>query len=124
MANRLSEAMDFDHPVRVDTDGTVTDEGLENVHAPELMDETIYSDEWEFFSTGYTGQYGYNGPILHNSEQIGGGLERDILASPGVYVAVVAQWTAEEGAGDDGSSTSIEGWAVLKLIEKDGEHIE
>lgn len=114
----LSEWMEFDHPIRVLPDGTVTDDDMDNIHAPELMDEVIYSDEWEFFSTGYTGQHGYKGPILHNSEQIGGGLERDILASPGVYVAVVAAWTPE---GNEEEGSTLEGWAVLKLIEEDAD---
>ena len=116
MDKSLSDWMDFDHPIRIGEDGSITDEGMDGIYAPTLMDEEIDSDEWDFFSTGYTGQHGYRGPIMHNSEQFGGRLERDILASPGVYVAVVAAWTpGEEDAQDEGDI--LEGWAILKLKE-------
>ena len=63
---------------------------------------------WAGLLTGYTGQCGYNGPVMHPSEYVGGGLERDILADPGWYVvtAVVddADWEAY-------------GWAVAYLPE-------
>jgi hypothetical protein len=114
MANSLSDAMDFDHPVRVLPDGTFTDEGLSDVYAPDLMDEEIDSDSWEFWSTGRSNQYNYRGPILHNSEVIGGGMERDLLAEPGVYVAVVASWTPGE-EDDQNEGSILEGWAILKL---------
>lgn len=109
--------VDFDHPFRIMPDGTITDDDLDEVHAPELFDATIYSDDWEFWSTGRSGQHGYRGPIMHNSEVIGGGMERDLLSEPGVYVAVVAMWTPEAGV----EETYAEGWAILKLIETDGD---
>jgi hypothetical protein len=90
----LSDVMEFDHPIQVHADGTVTD-GPAGVYAPDLYDEELSDEAWEFASHGYTGQHGYRGPILHNSEYIGGGLERDILATPGVYAAVAAYWSPE-----------------------------
>lgn len=112
--------VEFDHPFRILPDGTVTDDDLDNVHAPELFDETIYSDDWEFWSTGRSNQDHYRGPIMHNSEFIGGGMERDLLAQPGVYVTVVAQWTPEAGV----EETYAEGWAILRLIGSDEEEDE
>jgi hypothetical protein len=110
----LSDRMDFDHVIRVHEDGTVTDEP--GIYAPEmLLDGEISDSDWEFFSTGYTGQYGYNGPIMHNSEFIGGRLERDILETPGVYVAVIANWTPEDEAEKEMEDYYAEGWAILKL---------
>jgi hypothetical protein len=106
--------VDFDCPFRVNPDGSITDDGLDNVHAPDLMDEEIDSDEWEFWTTGRSGQDHYTGPIMHNSEFIGGGLERDLLAEPGVYVVVVASWTPGE-EDDPEEGTILEGWAILKL---------
>lgn len=107
----LNEIMDFDSVVEVKDNGQIVYRPDE--YAPELLDEQIDSDEWEFFSTGYTGQHGYRGPIMHNSEFIGGRLESDILSTPGVYVAVVASWTpGEEDDPDEG--TILEGWAILR----------
>lgn len=105
----LDEIMEFDHVIRVNADGSVTDEP--SLYAPSLYDEELDSDKWEFFTTGYSGQHGYSGPIMHNSEYIGGALERDILATPGVYVAIVANWSP--GADEE---DTIEGWAIVKYV--------
>jgi endonuclease YncB( thermonuclease family) len=103
--------IEFDHVFRVGEDGSISD-APESLYAPELHDEELYGDGWEFFSAGYTGQYGYNGPIMHNSEQMGGQLERDVLATPGDYAMVVAYWSPEDG--DDSEETIAEGWAVVR----------
>lgn len=91
----LSRLMDFDHVVRVHADGSVTD-AEPGVWAPELSPEgrdvltaASEADGWALLN-GYSGQYGYRGPIMHPSEFIGGGMARDILARPGLYVALVA----------------------------------
>lgn len=101
----LNEKMDLDHVVEVLIDGTVTD--AYGVHAPEYVDDVLTDDTWSLM-TGYTGQHGYNGPVMHNSEYIGGRMEHDILEGPGFYVAVPALWTDDEV---DGEGT-IEGWVV------------
>lgn len=111
----LNDRMSFDHIIRVHDDGRVTDEP--NLYAPSLMDEEIEDADWEFFSTGYTGQHGYNGPIMHNSEFIGGRLEKDILETPGVYVAVIANWTPEDEAEKEIEDYYSEGWAILRMKE-------
>jgi len=100
----LNTAMDFDHVVMVKSDGTVTDD-VPNAPLPPEMDNdgaenTPYAS-WELMS-GYTGQYGYNGPMMHQSEYIGGRMARDILATPGYYVAVYTP---------DGES-----WAVARIV--------
>jgi hypothetical protein len=64
---------------------------------------------WDGLMTGYTGQYGYNGPVMHESEYIGGRLSESILALPGWYVAVVV-YSATEEQGPDGED--VAGWAV------------
>jgi hypothetical protein len=96
--------MEFDHVIRVHDDGTVT--SVPGARVPELFDEELYSPEWSLMN-GYSGQYGYAGPIMHSSEFIGGGLERDILAQPGLYVSLVSYVTTEDEDDDD-----ISGWAV------------
>lgn len=112
----LSNAMDFDHCVTVHDDGTVTD--AVGVWAPTLMDEELDSNKWEFFTTGYSSQYGYSGPIMHNSEFIGGRLADDILSTPGTYVSVVAYWTGEDETDDDENDEPIvEGWAIVRLSD-------
>ena len=86
----LSSLMDFDHVIEVHDDGTVTD-AAPGIYAPELHGEefTGFTD-WRLLS-GYTGQYGYNGPVMHPSEFVGGRLAQDILTTPGLYVALVVE---------------------------------
>jgi hypothetical protein len=82
--------MEFDHVVRVHDDGSVTNEL--GVYAPELYEGELPMDsKWELLD-GYSGQDRYAGPIMHDSEFIGGQMERDILENPGVYVAIVSTY--------------------------------
>ena len=96
----LSDKMDFDHVVEVLSDGQVVD--AQGVYAPGLYDGELEGSGWTLLD-GYSGQDRYSGPIMHASEQIGGGLERDILSQPGYYVALV------DMASDD---SEPEGWAI------------
>jgi len=106
----LSHMMEFDHPITVGADGVARDEHPEGLWAPEalhdgpadvLLDGVPWREhrDWELL-TGYTGQYVYNGAVLHASEFIGGGLARDILATPGVYVAVAVECEPSDDDGD------------------------
>lgn len=125
----LSDVMDFDHPIRVMPDGTVTDairEHAPNVHAypsktaggpDEIL---VIPDNWRLMD-GYSGQQGYRGPIMHPSEFIGGRMADDILSEPAVYVAVAvygidANCDSEEcdrkGEGSPDCNHGIHGWAV------------
>lgn len=109
----INDRMEFDHVIRVHADGSVTDES--NVYAPEVhMHEDLsldVGDGWELLN-GYSGQDRYAGPVMHSSEFIGGGMERDILAAPGVYVAVVVMADSEDSESDD----DIAGWAVARQV--------
>ena len=117
----LNFIMEIDHVIRVDADGNVWDEGLpESVQwwAPDLHDGVLdqHPDRagWEFFSAGYTRQDHYSGPIMHDSESVGGTLARDILAQPGYYVAV-ANYVSTHHDDDDCTGdcdSEPEGWAV------------
>ena len=109
----LNDLMEFDHPVYVNADGTVTDPPC-SLYAPELfgVDDSELQDQaraagWAGLLTGYTGQYGYNGPVMHPSEYVGGGLERYILANPGWYVVTAVV--------DDADDLEPYGWAVAYL---------
>jgi hypothetical protein len=124
--NALNEIMAFDHVIQVHPDGTVTD-APDDVHAPELdaENDTVSGDGWTLLR-GFTGQYGYNGPIMHSSEFIGGGLARHILETPGYYVALVAEYWSDGNCWNDENGNPlgepyVEGWAVAYHAAPDGE---
>lgn len=114
----LNQQMEFDHVIEVRADGSVVDAPNERRYwAPSLLDDQLDSDNWTFFTTGYSGQDSYNGPIMHNSEFIGGQLADDILATPGFYVALVSEYTTDADdneIGEDGE-LYVEGWAIARL---------
>lgn len=112
----LNEKMQFDHVVEVLSNGSVVDRN--DIFAPELFgveEGKEKVDGWELLD-GYSGQYNYSGPIMHNSEFIGGRMERDILETPGVYVALVCYWPDDEDS--DENETYAEGWAVARMVEE------
>lgn len=112
----LSSKIEFDCPFIVDESSFVHTNSrflpdLANLHAPSVYgyedtpDPEIDSDEWEFYSSGYTGQHMYNGPVMHNSEMLSGRLEADILANPGAYVVTSVYYPDDD---------TVEGWVVLR----------
>lgn len=98
----LSDIMDFDHLVTVTADGRVRDS--DTLVYFELIDGWLSSTSpgWTLLN-GFSGQYGYSGPLMHSSEQIAGGLERHIRNTPGDYVALV-------NVDEDGEATGE--WAI------------
>ena len=104
----LNALMEFDHVIRVNSDGTVDEPFV--LHIPEISDETV-TPGWTLLN-GYSGQYGYSGPIMHSSEYIGGGMARDILAEPGLYVALVAYGSTDDESDDE--DDNVIGWAVAR----------
>jgi len=110
--------MDFDHVVKIHADGTFSEPQelyspmLSGVREDDFEDMALIREAreqgWKLL-TGHTGQYGYNGPVMHPSETIGGGLARRILTSPGIYVTVVVT------DGDDPDADPV-GWAVARKI--------
>jgi len=101
MAKPLNEIMEFDHIVEVHKDGSITDTDMcvgdsdayfELSVNSEGEDDFYMPPGWELLR-GFTGQYSYNGPVMHPSEFIGGGLERHIRETPGYYVALVVEGT-------------------------------
>jgi len=120
----LSDLMEFEHVIRVEN-GVATDRMPDGsrigLYAPECIHdgfthigETVErhierGTGWTLME-GYTGQYSYNGPVMHASEYIGGRMEQDILAQDGYYVALVCSVL-----GDDPDASEDEepaGWAV------------
>lgn len=115
-ANAIN-ALDFDHAFTLHPDGSITD-AAPGVHAPDLCDETIESDAWEFASRGMSNQDRYDGPILHSSEFVSAGMVRTWLeeadGEPVALVLVVAYYTEEVEDGEP--ETYPEGWAVLRYL--------
>ena len=121
MTQTLNEIMEFDHIIHVDWNGEVTETNLTNkgvsIYAPDVSfvdaprgedDINIddYTGQWEALK-GFTGQYSYNGPIMHPSEYVGGGLEKYIRATPGYYVVCIVT-DPDESEDDD-----LVGWVIL-----------
>lgn len=113
----LSALMDFHHVVRVFPDGTVSDDRADvaGADAPELYqwespegvwEEEMMSGTWRLVS-GFSGQHGYRGPMMHASEQLAGGIARHVLATPGLWVALYPSCT--DAAGEDVEADS---WAL------------
>lgn len=95
----LSEALDFDHVIELLPNGQVNTHPESGLYAPEALDvaanDTTLQD-WTLPLSGLTGQHGYSGPWLHDSELIEGGVERAIRRNgAGYYVAIYGQHTAE-----------------------------
>lgn len=128
----LNDIMEFEHVVSVDEHGNVSDDNL-NLYAPETLvvldsdGQMISSDSREGVAaldmpiapwvplSGYTGQHGSTGKsfIMHESESIGSTLERDILAKPGFYVAVIVQGMPDSEDPEEVEDDYTVGWAVL-----------
>ena len=106
----LSEAMEFDHVLEVLPDGTWRD-APDGLYAPDAVDVdnmAVTLEGWDLPLSGFTGQYGYTGPWLHNSEIIEGGVEHHVLEHPGYWVAIYGQHTCEE-CGDSGIGWDLNG---------------
>lgn len=116
----LNAFMGFDHVIRSNGDGTF--EEVWEEFAPEVYLYETESGEWELerlsgewqFLTGFSGQYGYDGPLLHSSEYIGGGLAKHITNVPGLYVAAVAYPMPL----DDDEDPELDSWVVLYREEE------
>lgn len=119
MTLTLNDRVEFDCPFEIHADGSVTD--WHDMYAPDLCDDELEGDGWSLWTHGYSGQYGYAGPIMHNSEFIGGGLERDLLATPGVYVVLASGYSCQEWHGDEPDDECDgdhrEGWAIARRVD-------
>lgn len=105
-------AVDFDHPFTISRDDwTITD--APDAYAPSVRhsdtdDVEIDGDGWTALD-GLTGQYGYSGAVMHQSELVGPNVMRamlDVLDDEPAAVFVMAVVDSD----DDGEPA---GWAVL-----------
>jgi hypothetical protein len=102
-----NDIMEFEHVIEVRPDLTIVDR--DGIYAPDLLNGELIDDNWSLMN-GYTGQQG-GGAVMHNSEFIGGRMERDIRSTPGIYVAVVCYWDPDEDEDED-NDDNVEGWGV------------
>ena len=129
MSRTLNDIMQFDHVIRV-KNGVITESDFPtSVHAPELMIGTDSEGQilaeherhliedakragWDV-QTGWSGQHNYSGPIMHNSEYIGGALADHIMSTDGYWVAVSAE--CHELYDDNGNELTDNpaGWLLL-----------
>lgn len=110
--DNLNSVMEFDHVIRVQGDGTVTD-AEPDVWAPNLYDGELESSSKWALMKGWSGQDRYFGPIMHDSEYIGGRMADAILETPGLYVAIVCYYLGDAEADEIDS----EGWAVAYITD-------
>lgn len=102
----LNSLMEFDHVIRVHPGGEISEP--QGIYAPEIMlDDEINDDAWRLI-TGWSGQYMYHGPTMHNSEYVGGDLAQHILNTPGYWVAIESWHSCEECHGGDPDCESCE----------------
>lgn len=110
----LQTMMDFDSVIKVTEDGTIS--RADGVYCDGYVDTNTDSWEgtagWELLHA-FSSQYSYNGPVMHSSEFIGGGLARHILETPGYYVSLVVYGPCEiTGAASAGE---VAGWAIAYM---------
>lgn len=134
----LQNAMEFDRIVLVDTEGNISNTYISAGDVDSYFDLSVGEDGTDYFEMsegwtllqGYTGQYGYNGPVMHPSEFIGGRLARDILETPGYYVALVVNAPCDyDGTTECDIETGCDcepaGWAIaFKPLEDENETTE
>lgn len=121
-------AQEFDQVFQI-TEGGVLD-GPAGIYAPESVENDsehdilvdgvpkrgLTSTGWQALE-GYTGQYGYDGAVMHDSEFIGGHLANDMIEMSATYEAegTPLLWTkvlaSYEEEGED--EIQYEGWVIL-----------
>lgn len=101
----LNDVMEIDHVIQVHPDGSITD-APDDIWAPSMYDGETDDERWTLMN-GYSGQHAYSGPIMHDSEFIGGRMEQDIREAPGFYVALANTYFGAHEKDD-----VMEGWGV------------
>lgn len=119
-AEELNTSVEFNIPFIVNEDGTV--EMSANFEPDEVIGNypehgnVFISDGWTAWSYGYTGQYGYAGPVMHESEQLSGRIADDILSEPGEYCICEVSYFPEDDHDQEEYEMEHEGWIVVKAI--------
>lgn len=86
-----------------------------NVDHSDHHDIDIDDPGWEAL-TGFTGQYGYSGAVMHASEFVGREIARELVRladdEPQTFVMVVVS----AGVLEDGEEDEPAGWAILRKV--------
>lgn len=108
------QSQEFDHPFILTPNGEVRD-APSSVVTPDVTNDPTgdveVSQGWTAL-TGMTGQYAYNGAIMHPSEFIGGGIAERMVdevrtfGSDGIFAIVEVR---DDGTWPDGDPI---GWAI------------
>lgn len=111
----LNDRVEFDSPFYSHGDGRISD--ARGVYAPEVSDDETH-EPWTLL-TGWTGQHGYNGATLHESEQLSGALAQHVLDTPGTYV-VTTSMTSDHDSGcpefaSECACHFAAGWAIATI---------
>jgi len=120
--------------------GTDDDGQILKVHDAAMIEE-IAGQGWTV-ETGWSGQYSYSGPVMHESEYIGGSLADHILSTPGLWCALPVYVDSEEcpngsdtcklsdpcvichdGTGRD-REQHCAGWVVMRKDRPAPKHVE
>jgi hypothetical protein len=102
-----------DAVVELDSGGQIVSSGEEDM-------EAAVRDEGWCLMYGYSGQVGGRASvIMHPSEFIGGRMAADILAVPGVYVALEVDGVYPSEAAEEADSDDPIGWVVAYRPEPD-----
>jgi len=119
--DQLNTSVEFDGPFTVDDKGAVNDTPP-GIHAPSVYHvegercPEIDGSGWEFVD-GYSNQYRYPGPVMHASEQLAGGMARDVLETPGTYVLCVVEVFPD----DEDPEPEPAGWVLLRATDPNEE---
>ena len=123
----ISEAFDFDHVLAKSSTDEFYD-GVDGVYAPDTsyiedINKTSLDDGWTLVTAGMTGQEGYRGPWLHESEGMEGGVARAVeVGPPGYYVAVVGTGALDDAPLDEMPLDNGDlGWAIAYKPFESGE---
>lgn len=113
---KLINDQEFDHVFRITEDGFLVDD-VRDVWAPDWITSTEdgdldYEGSWEALM-GFTGQWHYHGPIMHDSETVGRDIANAMIEEPGIYVLCPVS-AAEKN--EDGESVFV-GWCILRRSE-------
>lgn len=117
----LGGLVEFDSPFVITYRGELVaaPESLSAPEAIEYADGQLVIDyyrpgRWEPID-GYSGQYGYSGPVMHPSEYLGGRMARGIIDSPGAYVMTAVYAIPDDD--DDDVTDNVTGWVVCRWSE-------
>lgn len=112
----LEHIMPFDNVVEILPGGVVEDRP--DMYAPEwpwTIGDTAEIDTsglGEWVPQSFNGPASGDGPLMHPSESIGGGMAAALIEAPGVYVVVPVNDGDEEL--DNDNEVCFAGWTVLK----------